>query len=106
MSISSSSIAVRQFIALAKGEMERRKPDNPFRVVYVVQQQRYCLRCCGPRTFDVIFKLGALVQEVETAAICRACGKALAHPDWARVHWVGNTIKRQTTDDGRRKAGK
>ena len=86
----SSSIAVRQFVALARGEMAVRKVNNPFRVVMVVEQKRYCTRCCGARTFDVIFKRGVLFMEIEIemAAICRACGKVVGEQT-LRVHWVG-----------------
>lgn len=85
--MSSSSITVRQFVALARGEMERRKEGNPFRVVCVAAQQRYCLRCCGVHWFDVIIKRGRVVAEVETAAICRACGKAITHHEAAKVRF-------------------
>ena len=82
----SSSIAVRQFVALARGEMERGGERNPFRVVCVAQQERYCLSCYGARTFDVIYGQGESLA-FEKAAICRTCGKALAHPSLAKVNW-------------------
>jgi len=84
----SSSIAVRQFVALARGEMAVRRVNNPFQVMMVVEQRRYCLRCNGSRTFDVIFKRGELVVMVETAAICRMCGNVVGEQA-LRVHWVG-----------------
>ena len=70
--------------------MAVRKERNPFRVVCVVEQKRYCLHCYGARIFDVIFKVEEYFGEVEKAAICRACGKAIAHPDLAKVHWIGD----------------
>jgi len=85
----SSSIAVRQFVALARGEMAVRKVNNPFRVVMVVEQKRYCLHCCGARKFDVIIKRGELLLEVETAAVCRCCGEAIAYPILPRMEWIG-----------------
>ena len=88
MSISSNSIAVRQFYALARGEMGIQKPRNPFRVATVGEQVRYCLRCCGPRHFDVIIGLTNSMA-FEKAAICRCCGKVVAHPNYSKVHWIG-----------------
>jgi len=85
----SSSIAVRQFMALACGEMEIRAPRLPFRVAAVSAQERYCLRCYGIRTMDVVFKQTTMGGMLETAIICRACGKVLAYPGMARVHWIG-----------------
>jgi len=81
----STSIAVLQFVALARGERAVRKPRNPFQVAFVEEQSRYCLRCCGLRTFDVIFTRPA---NFETAAICRCCGEVVAHPDLEKVNWV------------------
>lgn len=83
----SSSIAVRQFVRLARGEMGVQAVGNPFRVVCVAGQERYCLQCCGKRWFDVIFKRGRLVEVEETAAVCRCCGEAVAHPDLVKVSW-------------------
>ena len=85
-----SSIAVLQFVALARGEWGVQKVRSPFRVESVTAEERYCLRCCGVRWFDVVrgtplppHAFGAVTspQMRESAkfggkvlAICRCCG--------------------------------
>lgn len=93
----SNSIAVRQFLMLAGKSIPVQKPCNPFRVVSVVAEERYCLHCCGKRHMDVIYgqnphflnagQANGLV--FEKATICRACGKVIAHPSLAKVKWIG-----------------
>ena len=83
----STSIAVLQFVALARGEMEVQAPRLPFRVAAVMAEERYCLGCCGKRTMDVIFgQAESLI--FEKAMVCRCCGKVVAHPELARVAWL------------------
>jgi len=69
-----ASLAVLQFLAVARGEWSVQKSQSPFRVERVYAEERYCLGCCGVRWFDVIVGCqvsGARCQVV----ICRCCGK-------------------------------
>lgn len=67
--VTSSSLAVRQFVDLAFGWMPVHKPITPFRVETVTAEERYCLRCYGVRWFDIV--KGGAGRE---AAFCRCCG--------------------------------
>jgi len=101
MNNTSSSIAVRQFMALARGEMEIQAPRLPFRVAAVMAEERYCLGCCGKRTIDVVF--GQRESMIfEKAMVCRCCGKVMAHPELARVTWM---IHHEEHKDHKGKAG-
>lgn len=77
-----TSLAVRQFVELARGEREVREAANPFRVVRVSEGRRYCLGCYGVRWQDVVegFRshplTGAGVPgDRFELMICRCCGK-------------------------------
>jgi hypothetical protein len=89
-----TSLANRQFLALARGDMTRQEPRNPFRVVIVGKQERYCLYCCNPQTMDVIIGqdqkyAGRGVLIVQMASICRCCGHAVTLPDLMHIKWIG-----------------
>lgn len=64
----STSLAVRQFVAVAFGWAPVHAPSQPFRVEAVTMEERYCLACFGARRMDVIRGEG---REV---AVCRCCG--------------------------------
>lgn len=67
-----TSLAARQFLALARGEMAIHAPRNEFVTVAVEREERFCRRCYAERVWDVwhgrhdglAFALGR----------CRACG--------------------------------
>lgn len=65
-----SSLAVRQFLALARGEVARIQPANDFRVGRMFVEGRYCLSCYGVRWIDVVVD----AQGVERLAVCWCCG--------------------------------
>lgn len=68
--ITGTSLAVAQFLAIARGVMPKQKPMNSARVSAVRVEERYCSYCYGMRWFDVV--------RVETWLIwfhrCRCCG--------------------------------
>lgn len=64
----SSSLAVRQFVAVAFGWVPVHPPTTPFRVEAVKVEEGYCLKCCAVHNFDVV--VGCQAQ----AAFCRGCG--------------------------------
>jgi hypothetical protein len=72
MTNKSVSVVVQQFLAIVRAEVPVHVPANEFVTVAVEDDQRYCLRCCGVRTFDLWhgrhegreFRLGH----------CRCCG--------------------------------
>lgn len=66
------SLAVAQFLQLARGERAVRQPENPWRVEKVVAEERYCLQCCDVRWFDVIYPQCTLWKVLYR---CRSCGK-------------------------------
>lgn len=63
-----SSLAVRQFVDLARGWVPVHQPSQPWRVEAVSAVERYCLRCCDVRIFDV-------VSGAQETAFCRVCGE-------------------------------
>lgn len=65
-----SSLAVRQFVALMRGEMAVQAVVRGRGAVWMYAAERYCLRCCGVRMFDV--GLGADGEVV--VRVCRSCG--------------------------------
>lgn len=67
-----SSMVVRQFVAVAFGEMPVHSPMAPWKVVRVVAEERYCLGCFGVRAHDVV------VGDDRSAIFCRCCGKETA----------------------------
>lgn len=68
-----SSLAVLQFLVLARGEWAVQAPTSPFRVESVTAERRYCLGCCGVRVHDVVegVKLPSVRCQV---VVCRCCG--------------------------------
>ena len=68
-----TSLAVRQFAAVARGEVGVHRPHNPFAIVRVVTDERYCLGCCGVRVHDLVVAWhgGALFDAL---MYCRTCG--------------------------------
>ncbi len=67
--IPSTSLVVRQWFAVAVGELPVHSPCNPWPVREVVHESRYCMRCNGERNFDVVHGVNGHI-----AAFCRACG--------------------------------
>jgi hypothetical protein len=65
-----NSLAVRQFMELARGERPVARPQNRFEVVLVIAEPRYCLKCLRVQIHDVVFSVG-----YEAACRCRFCGK-------------------------------
>ncbi len=63
-----TSLAVRQFCAAAFGWVPVHSPSQPWRVVQVIADQRYCLHCFGEHTFDVV------IGQRRTVWYCRSCG--------------------------------
>ncbi len=75
--VDGTSLAVRQFVALLRGEDVPHEPRNPWRVEAVRVEMRYCMSCCGERWFDVI-KAKTTGDQGKTLPIsiakCRCCG--------------------------------
>ncbi len=67
------SWAVRQFMAIARGEVAVHEPKNPVAVVRVVTDERYCLGCCGVRVHDLVVAWHG-GQLFTALTHCRACG--------------------------------
>lgn len=53
----------------AFGWLPVHSPSQPWKVERVAAERRYCLKCFGERTFDVIF------GDQHYAAVCRCCGE-------------------------------
>lgn len=68
-----SSLAVRQFSAIARGDVARMRPANDFRVGRVFVEDRYCSHCLGIRWMDVVQDDAG----VERLAVCWCCGEVL-----------------------------
>ena len=68
-----TSLAVRQFAAVARGEVGVHRPHNPFAIVRVETRERYCLGCGDVRWHDVVvgWHGGALFDAL---MYCRTCG--------------------------------
>jgi len=67
------SLAVLQFMELARGERERQEPTNMFHVDEVRAEEHYCFRCFGVRWFDVILPVNTHIwKKIQR---CRICGK-------------------------------
>lgn len=68
-----TSLAVRQFMALVRGEEEPHQPNNPWQVEKVVAEERYCRNCYGVHWFDIVLGRG---QDGRRTALyqCRGCG--------------------------------
>jgi len=73
-----TSLAVLQFVALARGEWSAQVPCSPFRVERVTEERRYCLGCCRVRVHDVVkgqrSAFGGQLLEA-SVVICRSCGE-------------------------------
>ena len=50
---SGSSVVIQQFLAFARGEVERHAPRNEFRTVEVTAEEQYCLKCFTKGSWDV-----------------------------------------------------
>lgn len=48
-----TSLAVLQFVAIARGEVVVHVPANAFRTMSIMAERRYCLKCCRVRVHDV-----------------------------------------------------
>jgi len=77
-----NSLAVRQFLELARGERRVQKPRNGFRTQAVKAEERYCLGCYGVRRHDAWYGLRkaevkgmGLMEFGFSMAWCRCCGK-------------------------------
>lgn len=68
-----NSLAVRQFMAIARGEVAVHEPKNPVAVVRVVTDERYCLGCCGVRVHDLVVAWHG-GQLFTALTYCRTCG--------------------------------
>lgn len=69
----STSLSVRQFVALARGEDAPHAPSNPWIVQAVIPAQQYCLACYGTRWFDVVQAVTVDGRPL-AVSICRCCG--------------------------------
>jgi hypothetical protein len=72
-----TSLAVLQFVELARGVRRVQAPANPFRVVEMRREELYCLHCFGTYSFDVIygFQQAAFSGLMLRVKRCRNCGK-------------------------------
>ena len=68
-----TSLAVKHFVAFARGDDEPHAPINPWMVRSVVPARQYCLKCCEARWFDVI-RAVTVDQKLISISKCRACG--------------------------------
>lgn len=69
----STSLAVRQFVAFARGEDAPHEPINPWQVEAVTAEKRYCFRCYGDRWFDMVQAVTCDGKKVMVKR-CRCCG--------------------------------
>lgn len=67
-----TSLAVRQWVELARGEREVAAPRWMFRIEAVRAEERYCLRCCDVRRFDVVISKQSHLTW-KRLAVCRCC---------------------------------
>jgi hypothetical protein len=65
-----TSLAIRQFCAAAFGWVKPHSPSQPWRVVRVTWEERYCMGCFDVRKFVVIEGEGG-----RSLAVCRVCGE-------------------------------
>ena len=77
-----TSLAVRQFLSLVRGEIERHEPQNRDRVSQVIAEERYCFSCFSTRIHDVVCGSSDHILDVRLPrrtefriAYCRVCGK-------------------------------
>lgn len=63
-----SSLAVRQFVDAALGWTPVHVPSQPWRVVMVLVEVRYCPGCCAEHGHDVV------VGEDRKLVACLVCG--------------------------------
>ena len=71
-----TSLIVRQFLALARGEVAVQVPANGFRAEAVKPEEHYCLKCLGVRWFDVVYGVSGITCQVRGVMMkwCRGCG--------------------------------
>ena len=72
------SFSVWQFYLIAMGVAPVQKPDNGFRTVRMVGEERYCLGCYSIRWHDVLeAELSAISGQLSVVKIarCRVCEK-------------------------------
>lgn len=74
MTRNGSSMAVKQFIALARGSMVPHAPHQPWRVVEVVMVEHDCEDCHCVQIFDVVIGEGS-----RKFSVCRCCGSEVMH---------------------------
>ena len=78
--ISGTSLVVLQFFAIVTGEAPVHEPDNGFRTVQLVGEERYCLGCYGIRWHDVVEGVSDELFKAKgdgniRIARCRVCEK-------------------------------
>jgi len=71
-----TSLAVRQFVALARGDVGVHVVGNALEVVEVAADRRYCLRCYGVRMHDLVVVRHGAARFV-ALTWCRRCGEAV-----------------------------
>ena len=69
-----TSLVVRLFMDVVYGRTAVHVPQNEFVTVAVEVEVRYCLKCFGVRTFDVIIGQRTVGGGRRQAAYCRCCG--------------------------------
>jgi hypothetical protein len=71
-----TSLAVLQFVELARGERTVMRPHNLFRVEAVRAEEHYCLHCFGVHWFDVVYSSPLIVGGWPSVKVkrCRHCG--------------------------------
>ena len=77
---SGTSLAIVQFFAFVTGQVPVHQPDNGFRTVSLVGEERYCLGCIGVRWHDVVEGVSDELLKVKgdgnfRIARCRVCEK-------------------------------
>jgi len=68
-----TSLAVLQFVELARGERTVMRPHNLFRVDAVRAEEHYCLHCFGVHWFDVVYGVQVSGARCQVKR-CRFCG--------------------------------
>jgi len=72
------SFSVWQFFLIATNAVPVHKPDNGFRTVQLVGEERYCLGCMAIRWMDVVYgEVASSRCQVSSVRIarCRVCEK-------------------------------
>lgn len=68
-----NSLAVRQFVELARGERRVCKPANQVHVITLAPVEFFCLHCFDVRWFDIGFDAHNRI----VLSRCRTCGKGV-----------------------------